>query len=236
VARPDARWNELAELYDAKVGDDVADPNTAALLRLVGDVRGLRLLDLACGQGRVSRELARRGSRVVGIDIAVRLLEKARAKEAAEPLGIRYEEIDASEPTALEGEAFDGAACNFGLSDIDDLNAALETVARVLVPDGFFAFSILHPCFPGWPERDAPSSWEPGTGYDDEGWWRATSSGFRGTVGANHRKLSTYLNALTGHGLVLEELSEPRFPTEWVASSPDVDPVPLYLSARYRRA
>jgi 2-polyprenyl-3-methyl-5-hydroxy-6-metoxy-1,4-benzoquinol methylase len=51
---------------------------------------GLRVLDLACGQGRLSRELARRGARVVGLDISNELLDKARAVEKDEPLGISY--------------------------------------------------------------------------------------------------------------------------------------------------
>ena len=189
-----ARYDQIADFYDAKAGRSVADPATAALLRLAGPASGMRLLDVACGQGRVARELARRGARVTGVDISAALLAKARAQERAEPLGIGYLHADATDPQVLAGQVFDGAVCNHGLSDIDDLDGALATVAGLVRAGGWFVFSLLHPCFPGW-DRDAPSSWPPDRGYYWEGWWLAGNPGFRGKVGASHRRLSTYLNS-----------------------------------------
>lgn len=151
-------------------------------------MRDRRVLDLACGQGRIARELARRGALVVGVDISSALLEKARASESAQALGIVYELVDASSADALLNQSFDLIVCNFGLSDIDDLDAALATVARVLAAGGEFRFSILHPCFPGWGDN-APSSWPPAEAYFDEGWWQANNPGFRGKVGqSRHRQ------------------------------------------------
>jgi ubiquinone/menaquinone biosynthesis C-methylase UbiE len=232
--RRGARYDEIADLYDDAVGEDVADPVAMKLLGLVGDPRGLRILDLACGQGRVSRELARRGAPVVAADVSNALLEKARAVEESEPLGVKYVQADGTSPDALAGETFDGVVCHFGLSDIDDLGAALAMVARVLRPGGWFVLSILHPCFPGWGE-DAPSSWPPRRGYYAEGWWLADNSGFRGKIGANHRTLSTYLNALVEHGLAVEHVAEPEPVGEWVDSEPGRDPVPVFLVVRCRR-
>src|SRR5580704_10719847 len=71
-----ARYGSMADLYDATVGDSVSDPATEALLDLAGDMTGLNVVELACGQGRVARELARRGARVVGVDISPALLER----------------------------------------------------------------------------------------------------------------------------------------------------------------
>src|SRR5262249_12815031 len=145
-------------------------PPMVALLRLIGDVTGLQLLDLACGHGRLARELARRGGRVVGVDISEALLAKARAREAASPLQICYVDADVATPEALAGKIVDAVGCSFGLSDIDDLDGAIATVARVLRLGGFFAFSIVHPCFPGWEAKQASPSWQPGRGYYEEGW------------------------------------------------------------------
>ena len=229
-----ARYDEIADFYDAKAGRSVADPATAALLRLAGPASGMRLLDVACGQGRVARELARRGARVNGVDISAALLAKARAQERAEPLGIGYLQADVTDPRMLAGQVFDGAVCNHGLSDIDDLDGALATVAGLVRAGGWFVFSLLHPCFPGW-DRDAPSSWPPDRGYYWEGWWLAGNPGFRGKVGANHRRLSTYLNAFSGHGLALEEAAEPLPGPEWEQRLPGAAPVPLFLAGRCRR-
>ncbi len=233
-----ARYDEIADFYEAFAPDDYDGPPTPDLLRLVGDVSGLRVLDVACGNGRITRELARRGATVVGVDLSTALLDKAHAREQAEPLGITYVHCDASSPDALAGESFDGVVCNFGLSDIDDLGGAISTIARVLKRGGFFVFSILHPCFPGWEARGANPSWAPGRGYGyfEEGWWVADGppGGLRPIVGANHRMLSTYLNTLARNGLALVESAEPPPTPGWMEAAPSVGPVPVYLVGRCR--
>lgn len=229
------RYDEIADFYDEMVGDDVSDSVAAAVLELVGDPAGSRVLDLACGQGRLSRELARKGASVVGADLSQKLLDKARAAEAEEPLGVTYAHVDVTSPDALSGERFEGVVCHFGLSDIDDLEGTLTTVARVLEEQGWFVLSIVHPCFPG-SGPDAPSSWPPGRGYHAEGWWLADNPGFRGKVGANHRTLSTYLNALLEHGLAVERVVEPEPEASWFEAKGGGEPVPLYLVVRcFRR-
>jgi 2-polyprenyl-3-methyl-5-hydroxy-6-metoxy-1,4-benzoquinol methylase len=226
-----ARYDAIAEFYDAAVADDLTDVGTAALLELAGDVAGLRIADVACGQGRVSRELARRGASVVGVDISERLLAKARAAEERHPLGIEYVRADAAANAEFASPPFDGVVCNYGLSDIDDLDGVLAAVTAAVEPGGWFVFSILHPCFPGW-DADAPSSWPPGEGYFREGWWQAQNPGFRGKVGANHRTLATYLNLLKHHGLLLDVVAEPRPDPTWAARKPGAEPVPVYLVIR----
>ncbi len=225
-----ARYDRMADFYDGVVGDRTDDnAGTVALLDLIGDVRGCRLLDLACGQGRIARELARRGAAVRGVDVSGALLDRARALEDADGLGVEYGLVDATSPTALVGEQFDGVVCNFSLSDIDDLDAALGAVRRVLGEEGFFVFSILHPCFAGW-GADAPGSWPSDRTYYDEMWWQPDNSGFRVKVGANHRTVTTYLNALADHDLVPELSREPH-PIEWPEPAP-TGPVYFVSSSR----
>src|SRR5947209_4014940 len=232
-----ARYDPIADFYADFASGPPTKPVDLALLDLVGDVSGLRLLDLACGHGRFARALARRGAEVVGIDISAALIAKARAAENAAPLGVTYVHADAAAAHALAGELFDGVVCGFGLSDIDDLDGALATVARVLHSGGAFTFSLLHPCFPGW-GANRNSSWPPG-GYYQEGWWLlegAPPHFLRAKVGANHRMLSTYLNALTHHSLSIEAVVEPPQPAEWASEASGAAPVPVYLVARCRRS
>jgi SAM-dependent methyltransferase len=231
-----ARYDEFADFYVSTVSESLTSPPDADVVRLAGPVAGLRLLDLACGHGRFARYFARQGARVVGIDLSRALLARARAAEREEPLGITYMQADATTADALAGETFDVVVCSFGLSDIDDLDGSLATVARVLPSGGRFVFSLLHPCFPGWRE-DGSSSWQPGCGYYEEGFWftDAPSSTLRRRVGSNHRMLSTYLNALIRHDLALDEIVEPDFPAAWAEASPEKDPVPVFLAARCRK-
>jgi SAM-dependent methyltransferase len=233
VSETRARYDGIADFYDESVGDSVDDPVAAALFDFIGNPSGVRALDLACGQGRVSRALARGGASVVGADISEALLDKGRTVEQSEPLAITYVCMDVTSPEALQGETFDVVVCHFGLSDIDDLPGALSTVSRVLRTGGSFVFSILHPCFPGW-GTDAPSSWPPGEGYYREGWWLADNPGFRGKIGANHRRLSTYLNELANQGLAVEAVAEPEPTGAWLKSNPGGDLVPVFLVMRCR--
>ena len=229
-----SRYDEIADFYNGFVGDDLDDPAAPALLELLPDLTGRHVLDLACGHGRLSRELARRDARVVGIDISAVLLEQARGRESSEPLGITYLQADATSPRLLDEERFDLVTCHFGLADIDDLRGAVANVARLLVPGGVFVFSILHPCFPGWGD-DAPSSWPPGESYFTEKWWLAGNSGIRGKVGSTHRMLSTYLTVLPEHGLAVDRILEPQPDPDWVRrKNPSDDLVPVFLVVRCR--
>jgi SAM-dependent methyltransferase len=219
VAPALARYDEFAEWYQQWIGD--ADPLLAAHPGLPA-VAGERVLDLACGQGRMSRYLARLGAEVTGVDVSAAMLGKARA---AGPGGITYLHADVTLPPAWwDGRAFDGCTCELALMDIDDLAGTLSTLTTVLRLGGWFVASVVHPCFPG--NGRGQSSWPPGGGYEREGWWTSPGhnpEGVRIRVGATHRKLSTVLNALRDAGLEAERFAEPPAP------------VPTYLLWRCRR-
>jgi hypothetical protein len=99
------------------------------------------------------------------------------------------------------------------LMDIPDLAPTLRSVMRILRLGGWFVFSILHPCY--HTAHSGETALPEGTartirGYFTEGYWRSdTRTGPPGKVGAYHRMLSTYVNALTDAGLTLERAIEP---------------------------
>jgi ubiquinone/menaquinone biosynthesis C-methylase UbiE len=233
VAGP--RYDEIASRYSNRP-DDYSGSATVALLDLTGPVGGRHVLDLACGHGTIARELARRGATVVGVDLSIALLQAARASEAAEPLGVVYVHADVAEQDLLLGsEPFEVVTCHFGLTDIDDLEATVANVARVLSTGGVFVFSILHPCFPGVDQ--VSGSWRPDHTYYDEEWWLADGelSWIRREVGASHRMVSTYINTLVGAGLVVERIDEPRPDEDWARERPGAAALPVYLVVACRK-
>ena len=226
-----ARYEVVAQTYGAGP-DDYTVPATSELLALAEPIAGRRCLDLACGHGLIARELARRGaSSVVGVDLSESLLRRARGLESAAPHGIDFFVADATDPDLLPERQFDVVTCNFGLSDIDDIPGLFTNVARLLDVGGCFVFSILHPCFPG---VDGVSPSWPSGGYHDERWWRADGelSTLRQQVGANHRTLSTYFNALVASGLVVTRVLEPVSAEPPGYAQSMIGDVPLYLVVR----
>lgn len=227
----EARYDAVADFYAAGF-DTIDEPASVALLDLLGEPAGLRVLDAACGHGRITRELARRGADVTGVDISAALIGRARDAERARPLGIQYRHADVASADGLGDAEFDAVTCNFGLTDIDDLAGAVSAISAALRPGGRFVFSFLHPCFPGTP--GVSGSW-PTTGrYYDEGLWTAdgSRSALRRQVGANHRMVSTYLNTFSQHGLWADQLSEPTPAMRWTQDRPYADRVPVYLAGR----
>jgi 2-polyprenyl-3-methyl-5-hydroxy-6-metoxy-1,4-benzoquinol methylase len=229
-----ARYDDIADFYTDRF-NSTDDSVSLALLELLGPVAGLRVLDIACGHGRITRELARRGADVTGLDISRNLISKAISTQRSQPLPIRYIHADVSAANILDDAVFDAATCNFGLSDIDDLDGAIATASAAVKPGGRFVFAILHPCFPGDGDQIS-GAWPAGGRYYDEGHWAAQGahSTLRQQVGANHRMLSTYLNTLSAHDLLVDRVAEPEPAPGWDQSH-RADRMPVFFVARARR-
>ncbi|HET7038011.1 MAG TPA: class I SAM-dependent methyltransferase, partial [Thermomicrobiaceae bacterium] len=195
-------YDAIAEWYDRILRENpIYEVVLGNLLDLAGEVAGQAICDLACGQGFVTRELARRGAVTTGVDISTKLLALARGYEASEPLGIRYVEDDAQTLAKLPDAAFDGVTCSMALMNIPDLAACFRAARRVLRPVGWFVWCITHPCFQAphasWLELPDGRVARLVTDYLDEREWRSDNpAGMRGRIAEAHRTLSTYLNTL----------------------------------------
>ena len=174
-----ARYDAIAAWYLGWTEGWSAGFVTDPAVGLIPDrLDGERWLDVACGAGRTSRELARRGAEVVAVDVSGRLIEAAAVEENAQPLGIGYRRADITRPDEWwDGRAFDGAVCEMALMDIDDLEGTIATVALVLRSAGRFCISMVHPCCPR--TEAGLSSWPPELGYQAEGSGRPRSTTLR---------------------------------------------------------
>lgn len=237
----DAAYDEHAAYYDAFVASpmyaDVVLPTVQLLLPLV---TGLRIADVACGQGVVARELAGAGASVVGIDASQRLLAIATAFERTKPLGITYVRDDAQTMATQPDASFDGAVCCMALMDMPDVGAAIASMARVLKPEAWLALLMTHPCFEPpqaiWEERPDSACIRVIDRYLTEGHWYGDPQGLRGRVGAYHRTLASYLNSLASAGFVLEEVIERRANGPRLGEVPGNAEIPSVLAMRLRKA
>lgn len=102
---------------------------------------GQRVLDVACGTGNTALAAARRRARVTGIDIAPRLIERARERAEAEGLNqIVFEVGDAAALQVADG-SFDVVLSTFGASFLPDQVAAARELVRVTRPGGTIALT-----------------------------------------------------------------------------------------------
>ena len=111
------------------------------VLELVDSQPGMRVLDLACGPGTLSRRLAEQispGGEVIGVDLAPGMIDVARA--AGIP-NARFEVMDIERLTFADGY-FDAAVCGHGIQFAPDLAAALGEARRVLHGYARFAASV----------------------------------------------------------------------------------------------
>lgn len=233
-------YDEIADWYDELVESGLLyqEQIVPTLLGLTGDVRHQRVLDVACGQGLATRELAQRGATVSGVDISPRMLELARRREDDEPLSIDYRAGDAETLAGLADGAFDGATCCMGLMNITNLGACAASLRRVLRDGGWFVAVITQPCFQTpearWVERDDGKAVREVSGYFDERFWQSDDpSGVRGKVGELHRTLSTYVNTFFEAGFTLARISEPQATGRHGRDVPGNLGVPAIMALRF---
>jgi demethylmenaquinone methyltransferase / 2-methoxy-6-polyprenyl-1,4-benzoquinol methylase len=93
-------------------------------------------LDLACGTGSLTRDLARKvgpDGYVLGIDFSQEMLRAARSRPTP---GIAYRLGDATDLEGVPSDSFDAATIAYGARNIPDLDALFSEMARVLKPGG----------------------------------------------------------------------------------------------------
>lgn len=216
-------WDELADKWISgytEYGDMnreyVIDP---VIFRLLGSINGLSILDAGCGGGYLCRQLARKGAKVVGVDISKKFIEIAEKKEKEDPLNIKYYAESLHNLPMFKDKTFDIIISNLVLMDVADLDKAIKELRRVLKKSGKLVFSIMHPCFPsptvhGWMRKPRDSDrkedrlyWMVDRYFDRtmETWqfydWPAAYS--------FHRPLSDYMKMLLKNGFVITDFEEP---------------------------
>src|SRR5450432_1100511 len=114
-------------------------------LRLLGDVRGKRVLDLGCGSGQASIAFARQGAHAIALDASARQLERARRLAEVEEVRVEWHRSDLADLAFLRADSVDLAFSAHAIAEVEDLDRVFRQVHRVLVPGAAFVFSYEHP-------------------------------------------------------------------------------------------
>lgn len=251
-------WDGNADAWTllARMGCDVYRDyvNTPAFLRMLPEVKGLRGLDIGCGEGHNTRLVAAQGARMTAVDISPRFIRHAREREREEPHEIVYL-IASGTALPFAKEAFDFAVAFMSLMDMAGHEEGVREAYRVLRPGGFFQFSILHPCFATprmrWLRDEAGNRtgvecgdyFSEQQGIVEEWTFGAAPQELKERlpkfkVPRFFRTLSSWVRMLAEAGFVIDGLQEPCADDEAVQQCPDVADtriVPIFMQFRCRK-
>jgi SAM-dependent methyltransferase len=144
-------WDRIAARRgagDASASDTVSFGEhipTDAELRLCGEAKGKRVLDLGCGSGENAVALARRGAHVIALDRSLGQLNLARKLAEHAEVRVEFHESDVADLAFLRADSIDLALATGVLGEVDDIDRVFRQVHRVLRPGAGFVFSLDHP-------------------------------------------------------------------------------------------
>ena len=206
-------WDRHADEYQEAHGGHIgrAEPRWGIWqlpegeLQVLGDVAGRDVLELGCGAAQWSILLAARGARCVGLDNSERQLEHARAAGAGFPLV-----HGSAESLPFPDASFDLVFCDHGALTFADPRLVVPEVARVLRGGGLFAFSITS-SFAWICWDDAADQVDAVLHHDYFGLHRREDPDGSVTF---QLPVGEWIRLFRRHGLVVEDLIEPRPPEE----------------------
>jgi len=222
-------WDSVSEWYGDYQSSNKSDhfseviiPGAIGMLNLkTGD----RILDIACGEGRIAAAMTDLGAQVSGVDASPGLIDAAKARKLPRSL---FAVGDARQlgklPDEFKAEPFDAAVCIMSLMNINPISDVLEGTSKLLKPGGRFVAVILHPAF----RSPGISSWGwEGTKASKQRQYRRVDAYLTsatepiimnpGEVASGkkavqtftyHRPLESYIKAFAKAGLIIDDLEE----------------------------
>jgi len=204
-------WDIVADNYHSLVGEKGDFHHRTFLnpviLKFLGQVKGKKVIDLACGQGYFSRLLAKKGAIVTGIDTSERLIGLAKDNSGKQTM-IKYFVSDSAKMKQISDSSQDIIVSNMAFHDIKNIAGTIRECQRILKKKGSLIFSIPHPL------RNLGEKGKDKGGY----FWKMRHYGLnriapnklyakQGIV-AYHRSLDCYLNLLLVNSFIITGFKE----------------------------
>jgi SAM-dependent methyltransferase len=183
IKKQKTSWGKVAEWYsdllekeEGTYQKDLILPN---LIRLMDIKKGESFLDLACGQGFFSREFAKAGARVIGVDVSRELIDLAEKISKKSNLKIDYKVSSADDLSFLKENSLDKIAIVLAIQNIENISGVFKECQRILKPKGKMFLVLNHPAFRVLKQ----SSW----GWDP-------SAGLGQIKGIQYRRIDEYIS------------------------------------------
>src|SRR4051794_15525079 len=218
-------WEAHADWWQREFTDGVDPEYTEQILPIVVEWTAghRRVLEVGTGEGQVARAISdAHGATVVGVDPTVNQIVEAQRRGSG-PGYVR----SGAEDLPFGSATFDAVVCCLVFEHIDDVDAALAEVARVLRPGGRFVFCLNHPLLQtpgsGWIDDqilDPPEQyWRIGPYLTEQAVVEEVEKGV--FIRFVHRPLSRYVNAMADLDLSLVRMLEPAPPAGFLDRAPE---------------
>ena len=203
-------WEGNSEYYQGicKIPIDVhygpGSPNEKHL-KLIGNVKGKKVLEIGCGGAQCSIAFAKQGAKVSAIDISTEQLKFAKALAEKNKVKINFYQGDIKSLKQIKSNSQDIVFSAFALLYVDNLSKCFKEVKRVLKKKGLFVFSLDHP-FYGRIDKDTLKIKR---SYFDNGKYVEVVSDPTQKFVMYHHTVSDLVNTLVEAGFNLEKMVEP---------------------------
>jgi SAM-dependent methyltransferase len=227
-------WNKVAPLFYGGTALPKYGPLAATEddLRLIPDLDGKKVLEVGCGSGHSLAYLweGKHASELWGLDLSEEQLRFTEEYLAGKNIPVKLFLSSMDENPGIPENYFDLVVSIYSLGWTPDLPHTLALIYSYLRPGGAFIFSWEHPVYQSLRYEDNIDKYVFENSYLVEG--PLLDRSWKGVeIVINHRKLSTYLNAVIGAGLLIEQVIESE-PNVASARAQDFDPSKWYSIPR----
>lgn len=145
------KWWEDNSIYyqeESKIPVDIhygpGSPNESKL-KLLGNLRGKKVLEIGCGGAQCGVAMAKQGAKVTGVDLSREQLKFAKELAKKNKVKIPFIQRDIKNLSPIKSNSQDVVFSAYALLYIDDLKKCFKEAYRVLKKQGIFVFSFDHP-------------------------------------------------------------------------------------------